>query len=33
MNLDIVKAVITSGLDDLVAFGDRVREFAKSVDV
>lgn len=30
MNLDIVKAVITSGLDDLVVFGDRVREFAKN---
>jgi uncharacterized protein YutE (UPF0331/DUF86 family) len=30
MNLDIMKAVITSGLDDLVVFGDRVREFAKS---
>jgi uncharacterized protein YutE (UPF0331/DUF86 family) len=32
MNLDIVKAVITSGLDDLIAFGDRVREFAKNPD-
>jgi hypothetical protein len=30
MNLDIVKAVITSGLDDLVVFCDRVMEFAKS---
>ena len=30
MNLEIVKAVITSGLNDLIVFGDRVREFAKS---
>ena len=29
MNLDIVKAVITLGLDDLITFCDRVREFAK----
>ena len=30
MNLDIVKLVIVSGLDDLVQFGDRVKEFANS---
>ncbi len=30
MNLEIVKAVINPGLDDLVAFCDRVREFSKN---
>lgn len=28
-DLEIVKSVITSNLDDLVLFGDRVREFFK----
>jgi predicted ABC-class ATPase len=27
MNLDIVKTVIVSGLDDLIAFADRVMVF------
>ncbi len=30
VNLDIVKAVIVSGLDDLVQFGDRIMEFLKT---
>ena len=32
VNLEIVKSVIISGLDDLVLFGDRVREFAMGAD-
>src|SRR5690349_15475861 len=30
MDIDIVKAVITKGLDDLIVFGDRVRAFLHS---
>lgn len=30
-NLEIVKAVIISGLDDLILFGDRIKAFAMTV--
>lgn len=30
MDLEIVKTVIVSGLDDLIQFGDRILEFIKS---
>ena len=30
MDLEIVKSVIVSGLDDLIQFGDRVLEFIRA---